>query len=50
MSDVQRAVLPMPDQVTWGLTTSVGALASGKGDVAARSQEILREKIGPNAR
>jgi hypothetical protein len=28
----------------------VGTLASGKGDVAARSQEILREEMGRDAR
>ncbi|WP_261555390.1 hypothetical protein [Frankia tisae] len=30
----------------WPLPDFVGALSSGKGDLAARSSEILREEIG----
>lgn len=32
------------------LPSFVGTLASGQGDVAARSQEILREEMGRDAR
>ena len=34
----------------WPLPSFVGTLASGKGDAAARSQEILREEMGRDAR
>ncbi len=34
----------------WPLPSFVGTLASGKGDVAVRSQEILREEMGRDAR
>lgn len=33
----------------WPLPSFAGALASGKGDVAARSQDILREEVGRDA-
>jgi hypothetical protein len=35
---------------SWPLPSFVGTLESGKGDVAARSQEILREEMGRDAR
>lgn len=34
----------------WPLPSFVGTLASGRGDVAARSQEILREEMGRSTR
>ena len=34
----------------WPLPSFVGSLSSGKGDVAARSQEILRAEMGRDAR
>jgi hypothetical protein len=37
-------------ETLWPLPTFVGTLASGKGDMAARSQEILREETGRSAR
>lgn len=37
-------------ETLWPLPSFVGTLASGKGDVAARSQEILREEMGRNGR
>ena len=41
-----RGSLPVrvDGETLWPLPTFVGTLASGKGDVAARSQEILREE------
>lgn len=37
-------------ETLWPLPSFVGTLASGKADVAARSQEILREEMGRGAR
>jgi len=37
-------------ETRWPLLSFVGTLASGKADVAARSQEILREETGRGAR
>ena len=37
-------------ETLWPLPSFVGTLASGKADVAARSQEILREEMGRDAR
>ena len=37
-------------ETLWPLPSFVNTLASGKADVAARSQEILREEIGRDAR
>jgi len=38
------------DAQAWPLPSFVGSLSSGKGDVAARSQEILRMEMGGDAR
>jgi hypothetical protein len=47
-----RESLPVGEdgETLWPLPSFVGTLASGKGDVAARSQEILREEMGRDAR
>src|SRR5262249_20824534 len=47
-----RDSLPAGDdeQELWPLPSFVGTLASGKGDIAARSQDILREEMGRDAR
>lgn len=47
-----RDSLPEGDgeQATWPLPSFVGTLASGQGDIAARSQDILREEMGRDAR
>lgn len=47
-----RESLPVGEngEPTWPLPSFVGTLASGKGDVAARSQEILRKEMGRDAR
>ncbi len=47
-----RGSLPVGDDsaTLWPLPSFVGSLASGKGDVAARSQEILREEMGRDSR
>jgi hypothetical protein len=47
-----RESLPVGEdgETLWPLPSFVGTLASGKGDVAARSQEILREEMGRGAR
>ena len=47
-----RESLPVGEdgEILWPLPSFVGTLASGKGDVAARSQEILREEMGRDAR
>src|SRR5215469_13681099 len=47
-----RENLPVGEdgETLWPLPSFVGTLASGKGDVAARSQEILREEMGRDAR
>lgn len=47
-----RDSLPVGDEreAVWPLPSFVGTLASGKGDVAGRSQEILREEMGRDAR
>jgi hypothetical protein len=47
-----RESLPMGEdgETLWPLPSFVGTLASGKGDVAACSQEILREEMGRDAR
>ncbi len=34
----------------WPLPSFVGTLASGNGNLAARSQEILRDEMGRDAR
>ena len=34
----------------WPLPSFAGSLSSGEGDMAARSQEILREEMGRDAR
>jgi hypothetical protein len=47
-----RESLPVGEdgETLWPLPSFVGTLASGKGDVAAHSQEILREEMGRDAR
>lgn len=47
-----RESLPVDEdgESAWPLPSFVGTLASGKGDAAARSQEILREEMGRDAR
>ena len=47
-----RESLPVGEdgETLWPLPSFVGTLASGKGDVAARSQRILREEMGRDAR
>ena len=47
-----RGSLPVrvDGEMLWPLPSFVGTLASGKGDVAVRSQEILREEMGRDAR
>jgi len=47
-----RESLPVGEdgETLWPLPSFVGTLASGKGDVAARSQEILREEMGRDTR
>ncbi len=47
-----RESLPVGEdgETLWPLPSFVGTLASGKGDVAACSQEILREEMGRDAR
>jgi hypothetical protein len=47
-----RESLPVDEdgEAVWPLPSFVGTLASGKGDIAARSQEILREEMGRDAR
>jgi hypothetical protein len=47
-----RESLPVGEdgETLWPLPSFVGTLASGEGDVAARSQEILREEMGRDAR
>jgi len=37
-------------ETLWPLPSFVGTLASGKADVAARSQEILRQEMGRDTR
>lgn len=46
-----RESLPVGEdrETLWPLPSFVGTLASGKGDVAARSQEILRAEMGRDA-
>ena len=47
-----RGSLParVDGETLWPLLSFVGTLASGKGDVAACSPEILREEMGRDAR
>jgi len=47
-----RGSLPVrvDGEMLWPLPSFVGTLASGKGDVAACSPEILREEMGRDAR
>jgi len=49
---VVRDSLPVGEdgETRWPLPSFVGTLATGKGDVAARSQEILREEMGRDFR
>jgi hypothetical protein len=52
MLAVVRDSLPVSEdgETLWPLPSFVGTLVTGKGDVAARSQEILREEMGRDFR
>jgi hypothetical protein len=52
MLTLVRESLPEADdgETLWPLPSFVGTLASGQGDIAARSQDILREEMGRDIR